>query len=91
MEILAKAYLANGRGAVVAEQAFIMYSIAVRAMAAPLRSVPQKDHHHDLPGMAEAVTTGPLSSISAIQTTRPGHTSTVPPLMPISSASRTRC
>lgn len=54
VEILAKAFLADGRGAVVAEQAFIMYSIAVRAMAAPLRSIPQKDHHHDLPGMAEA-------------------------------------
>ena len=54
VEILAKAYLADGRGAIVAEQAFIMYSIAVRAMAAPLRSVPQNDHHHDLPRMAEA-------------------------------------
>ncbi len=54
LEILAKAYLAAGRGAVVAEQAFIMYSIAVKAMAAPLVSVPQKGHRHDLIKMAEA-------------------------------------
>jgi histidinol-phosphate aminotransferase len=58
VEILAKAYLADGRGAVVAQQAFIMYSIAVRAMGAPLVSVPQKDHHHDLRGMAEACDAG---------------------------------
>jgi histidinol-phosphate aminotransferase len=58
VEILAKAYLATGKGAVVSEQAFIMYSIAVRAMAAPLRSVPQKDDHHDLPAMAEACDAG---------------------------------
>jgi len=54
VEILAKTYLATGRGAVVSHQAFIMYSIAVRAMGAPLRSVPQKNDHHDLSAMAEA-------------------------------------
>lgn len=58
VEILAKAYLATGKGAIVSKQAFIMYSIAVRAMAAPLRSVPQKDDRHDLPAMAEACDAG---------------------------------
>jgi histidinol-phosphate aminotransferase len=54
VEILAKAYLADGRGALIAEQAFIMYGIAVKAMAAPLVMVPQQDHRHDLRAMAGA-------------------------------------
>jgi histidinol-phosphate aminotransferase len=54
VEILAKAFLSSGRGAVVADQAFIMYRIAVRTMGAPLTVVPLRDHRHDLPAMAGA-------------------------------------
>jgi histidinol-phosphate aminotransferase len=54
VEILAKAFLAGGRGAVVAEQAFIMYQIAVRAMGGRPTLVPLRDHRHDLRAMAAA-------------------------------------
>ena len=54
VEILAKMLLSPERGAVVAAQSFIMYSIAVKAMGAPLRLVPLVDHRHDLEGMAAA-------------------------------------
>ena len=54
VEILAKALLLGGRGSVVAEQAFIMYRIAVLAMGAPLTQVPLRDHRHDLEAMAAA-------------------------------------
>jgi len=54
VEILAKTFLSRERGAVVAEQSFIMYSIAVKAMGAPLRLVPLADYRHDLPAMAAA-------------------------------------
>jgi histidinol-phosphate aminotransferase len=52
VEILAKTFLARDRGAVIADQSFIMYSIAVKAMAAPLRLVPLADNRHDLEAMA---------------------------------------
>ncbi len=54
VELAAKAFLADGRGAVVADQAFIMYRIAVQAMRAPLRMIPLRDHRHNLRAMAEA-------------------------------------
>ncbi len=54
VEVLAKTFLPSGRGAVVADQAFIMYRIAVLAMAAPLRLVPLRDERHDLQAMAAA-------------------------------------
>ncbi len=54
VEILAKSLLADGMGAVIAEQAFIMYRIAVLAMAAPLVQVPLLDNCHDLERMAAA-------------------------------------
>ena len=54
VEILSKAFLSRERGAVVADQSFIMYSIAVRAMGAPLKLVPLKDYRHDLEEMAAA-------------------------------------
>jgi histidinol-phosphate aminotransferase len=54
VEILSKAFLSRGRGAVVADQSFIMYAIAVRAMGAPLKTVPLKDFRHDLEAMATA-------------------------------------
>jgi histidinol-phosphate aminotransferase len=58
VEILAKTFLSRERGAVVADQSFIMYPIAVRTMAAPLRLVPLKDHRHDLEAMAGACDDG---------------------------------
>ncbi|HEV8701949.1 MAG TPA: histidinol-phosphate transaminase [Candidatus Polarisedimenticolia bacterium] len=54
VELLAKAFLSRERGAIVADQSFIMYPIAVRTMGAPLRLVPLKDHRHDLGAMAAA-------------------------------------
>ncbi len=54
VEIIAKAFLAGGQGAVVADQAFIMYRLAVQGMNAPLKVVPLKDHRHDLRRMASA-------------------------------------
>ena len=54
VEILAKAFLSRDRGAVVADQSFIMYPIAVRTMGAPLTLVPLKDYRHDLEAMAAA-------------------------------------
>ncbi len=54
VEMLAKAYLTGGAGAVVADQAFIMYRIAVLAMDAPLAIVPLREHRHDLDSMASA-------------------------------------
>ena len=58
VEILAKAFLSCERGAVIADQSFIMYGIAVRAMAAPLKLVPLKDYRHDLKAMAAACEDG---------------------------------
>jgi histidinol-phosphate aminotransferase len=58
VELLAKALLSDGRGALVASQAFIMYRIAVRAMGAPLVEVPLVNHRHDLPAMVEACRAG---------------------------------
>ena len=54
VEILAKAFLSRDRGAVVADQSFIMYPIAVKTMGAPLTLVPLRDHRHDLAAMAAA-------------------------------------
>jgi histidinol-phosphate aminotransferase len=54
VEIVAKTLLGNGRTAVVADHAFVMYRIAVLAMNAPLVSVPLRDERHDLTAMATA-------------------------------------
>ncbi|HEU4403400.1 MAG TPA: histidinol-phosphate transaminase [Candidatus Polarisedimenticolia bacterium] len=54
LEIAAKVFLSAQRGAVVAEPAFIIYRLAVRAMGAPLRLVPLKNERHDLERMAAA-------------------------------------
>jgi histidinol-phosphate aminotransferase len=53
VEILAKTFLARDRGAIVADQSFIMYSIAVKAMGAPLKLVPLRNYRHDLEAMAD--------------------------------------
>jgi histidinol-phosphate aminotransferase len=54
LELAAKALLSAERGGVVSGRAFIMYTIAVRAMGAPLRVVPPTDETHDLAAMAGA-------------------------------------
>lgn len=54
VELLARTFLADGRGAVVGSQSFIMYGIAVRGMNAPLTLVPLRDDRLDLPAMAGA-------------------------------------
>ena len=54
VEILAKTFLSRERGAVIADQSFIMYPIAVRTMGAPLTLVALKDYRHDLAAMAAA-------------------------------------
>ncbi len=54
VETLAKTFLSRQRGAVVADQSFIMYPIAVRTMGAPLRLVPLQEYRHDLAAMAAA-------------------------------------
>jgi len=56
VELLAKTFLVGGAGAVMADQAFIVYRTAVRAMSAPLTIVPLRDHRHDLDAMASACT-----------------------------------
>lgn len=54
VELMAKAFLLDGRGAVIADQAFVMYRLAVQTMNAALTTVPLKDHRHDLRRMAAA-------------------------------------
>ena len=54
VEILAKAFLPGGQGAVAADPAFIMYQIAVRVVGAPITLVPLRDDRHDLRAMAAA-------------------------------------
>lgn len=54
VEILAKTFLSQRRGAVIADPSFVMYPIAVKAMAAPLTLVPLRDYRHDLVAMAKA-------------------------------------
>jgi len=54
VEILAKTFLSERRGAVIADPSFIMYPIAVKTMGAPLTLVPLKDYRHDLVAMAGA-------------------------------------
>jgi histidinol-phosphate aminotransferase len=56
LELLAKAYLADGRQAVVSEHAFVMYRLAAQTMAAPVTAVPAPDGRHDVAAMAAACT-----------------------------------
>lgn len=58
IEILAKAYLAGGRGAVASDHAFIMYRLAAQTMAAPIAIVPAPEGRNDLEAMAAACTAG---------------------------------
>jgi histidinol-phosphate aminotransferase len=55
VELLARTFLGPDGAAVVADQAFIMYRIAVTAVNGRARVVPLRDMRHDLPAMAAAV------------------------------------
>ncbi len=55
VEILARSYLGHHGNAVISEQAFIMYRIAVQAVNGNSVMVPMKDRTHDLDAMAAAV------------------------------------
>jgi len=55
VEILARSYLGHDGNAVISEQAFIMYRIAVQAVNGNSIMVPMKGRTHDLDAMARAV------------------------------------
>ncbi len=55
VEILARTYLGADGNAVISEQAFIMYRIAVQAVNGNTVMVAMKDRHHDLEAMSNAV------------------------------------
>ncbi|TDI13107.1 MAG: histidinol-phosphate transaminase [Acidobacteria bacterium] len=55
VEILARSYLGHDGNAVISEQAFIMYQIAVQAVNGNAIMVPMKGRTHDLDAMARAV------------------------------------
>jgi histidinol-phosphate aminotransferase len=55
VEILARSYLGHDGNAVISEQAFIMYHIAVQAVNGNAITVPMKGRTHDLDAMARAV------------------------------------
>ena len=56
LEIIAHTFLAHEHAAVVAQYAFAIYGLVVRAIGAELVVVPARDHGHDLAGMAAAIT-----------------------------------
>ena len=55
VEILARTFLGRDGNAVIADQAFIMYRLAVMAVNGNARMVPLREMRHDLPAMARAV------------------------------------
>ncbi len=56
VELLARTFLGPDGWAVISDQAFIMYRIAVMAVNGRARMVPLRAMKHDLPAMAEAAT-----------------------------------
>ncbi len=55
VEILARTLLGKDGVGLMADQAFIMYRIAVMAVNGNARVVPLREMRHDLPGMADAI------------------------------------
>ena len=55
IEIAAKALVGPGRNAVISEGAFAMFSIACKAMGAPVKEIPMRDRTHDLEAMEAAI------------------------------------
>ncbi len=56
LEIIAHTFLAHEHAAIVAQYAFAIYGLVVRAIGAELVVVPARDYGHDLVGMAAAIT-----------------------------------
>jgi histidinol-phosphate aminotransferase len=54
VELLARTFLGRDAWAVMAEQTFVMYRIAVMAVNGNAREVPLREMHHDLEAMAAA-------------------------------------
>ncbi len=54
--LLARTFLSPGDEAVMAEHTFVIYKMEVKAAHGVAVEVPQKNWHHDLPAMAEAIT-----------------------------------
>ena len=54
--LLARTFLSPGDEAVMAEQTFVIYKMEVKAAHGVVVEVPQKNWHHDLPAMADAIT-----------------------------------
>lgn len=54
--LLARAFLAPGEEAVMADQTFVIYKMEVTAAHGVAVEIPLRRGHHDLPAMAEAVT-----------------------------------
>ncbi|PQA52236.1 histidinol-phosphate transaminase [Amnimonas aquatica] len=56
LELVARAFLGEGDDAIYAQHAFAVYPLAVQATGARGIEVPARNHGHDLPAMAAAVT-----------------------------------
>jgi len=56
IELVCHLFLGPGDEAVIADPSFLMYPICIELMGAKAVGVPLKDHRHDLPAMAKAVT-----------------------------------
>ena len=54
--LLARTFLSPGDEAVMAEHTFVIYKMEVKAAHGVAVEVPQKNWHHDLPAMADAIT-----------------------------------
>ena len=54
--LLARTFLSPGDEAVMAEHTFVIYKMEVKAAHGVVVEVPQKNWHHDLPAMADAIT-----------------------------------
>ncbi|MAT65017.1 MAG: histidinol-phosphate transaminase [Gammaproteobacteria bacterium] len=55
LELIARAFLAPGRGAVFSEHAFAVYPIVTRAIGAIPQVAPARDYGHDLEAMRAAI------------------------------------
>jgi len=56
VEILSRTFLGAEGAAVIADQAFVMYRLAVAAVNGRAKIVPLREMTHDLPAMADAIT-----------------------------------
>lgn len=54
--LLSRTFLSPGDEAVMAEHTFVIYKMEVKAAHGVVVEVPQKNWHHDLPAMADAIT-----------------------------------